>query len=94
MGPAGIVMNLGEFKIGSWDDIGPVFIQLIGKRAQQFLPFCIVAKKRTTECLKTMFMAMQETEIIGAGFFSSAEDALRYLENRLREARPDTSSQH
>ena len=91
MGPAGVVMNLGEFKIESWDDIGPVFLQLIDKHTHKFRPFCIVARRRTTKSLKTLFMAMQVSEIVDPEFFDEAKDGLEYLKNRLKEARPDRS---
>ena len=91
LGPAGVVMNLGEFKIGSWDDIGPVFLQLIDKHTHRLRPFCIVAKRGTTKSLKTLFMAMQVSGIVETEFFDDAKDGLEYLENRLKEARPDSS---
>jgi hypothetical protein len=83
--PAGVVMNLIRHKTKSWDDIGPVFSLLYDSQKRQFLPFCIVAKKRTSRSLKNLFSAMQFPAWANdARFCDSVEEGLAVLEDELR----------
>ena len=91
MRPAGVVMNLGEFKIGSWDDIGPVFTQLFDKQTGEICPFCIIARGHTAESLKTLFKVMQVVDLENAEFFDDVGDALEFLAKKPNETRRDPS---
>ncbi len=37
--PAGVVMGLRNFELRSWDEVGPVFTQLLDRQTRKFLPF-------------------------------------------------------
>lgn len=87
MSPAGVLLNLKNYKIISWDDIGPVVGQLFDKQTRALLPFCYVAQGKTAKSLKTMTMAMQFSELTEV--FEDDGEGLEYLQERIRRTTPD-----
>jgi len=79
--PAGVLLNLTDYKTKSWDDIAPVFGRLIDRQNRTFLPFCLVARGKTAKSMKTMIMAMQFSEITEV--FEDDGEGLEYLKGKL-----------
>ncbi len=87
MKPAGVLVNLDTFKIRSWDDIAPVFTRLLDSQTCKFLPFCIVARRKTAKSLTKLFEVMQVADFQNAEFFDDARSGLKYLEKKFEGTR-------
>jgi hypothetical protein len=88
--PAGVLLNLTDYKTKSWDDIGPVVGQFFDRQTRTPLPFCFVARGKTAKSMKTMIMAMQFSEITEV--FADEGEGLGYLKKKIHENRNDPNS--
>jgi len=77
--PAGVLLNLSEFKYSFGNDIGALLFPLVDR------PFCIVASGGTASALKSLFgLILNFPEIEEAKFYDIATDGLEYLRKILK----------
>ena len=90
--PAGVLLNLTDYKTKSWNDIGPVVDQYFDRQTRTPLPFCFVARGKTANSLKKMVMLMQFSEITEV--FEDDGEGLEYLERKLLGTTLETLACH
>lgn len=81
--PAGVMVNLSDFRYMWGDDIGALLFPLFEGQTGRLLPFCIVASGCTARSLKSLFELTKLPDLVNARYFDNARDGLAYLRNEL-----------
>jgi hypothetical protein len=77
MKPAGVAMNLQDFKDRFSNDIGALLLPLLDAQTLTWRPFCIVADRRNPYALRSLWEFVMIPEIKNATYFSDIQSGMR-----------------